>query len=306
MPLEHDRTQKIIAAAESDDEKLRNGLISALIAYLIWGFLPIYFKFVQTVPPLEVLAHRIAWAVPFGALIVLIRRQFPEVKRALTHTRTISLLCVSAAFVSVNWYLYIVTIQRGDIFQASLGYYITPLMYVMVGVLFLGERLRNFQLYAVLLAALGVIVLTVSGGRFPAIAIGLAVCFTIYGVVRKQVSVGAMPGLFIETLIILPFAVGYLIWLWRNGGAFVTVDEGAVAAILALSGPLTVLPLLFFALAARRLPLTTICMMQFLAPTLNFGVAVYYGEVLSTAHIICFACIWAAICLFIYDAWRQK
>ncbi len=292
--------------AESDDEKLRNGLIAALIAYLIWGFLPIYFKFVQTVPPLEVLAHRIIWAVPFGALIVLIRRQFPDVKRALAHQRTFLLLCSSAAFVSVNWYLYIVTIQRNEIFQASLGYYITPLMYVMVGVLFLGEKLRNFQLYAVLLAAIGVIVLTVSGGQFPAIAIGLAVCFTIYGVIRKQVDVGAMPGLFIETLIILPFAALYLAWLWRNGVAFVTAENLGLAAILSLSGPLTVLPLLCFAIAARRLPLTTIGMMQFLAPTMNFGVAVYFGEVLSTAHIICFVCIWVAISLFIYDAWRRK
>jgi len=290
---------------ESDDEKLRNGLISALIAYSIWGFLPVYFKFVHTVPALEMLAHRIIWAVPFGAAIVLFRRQLPEVKRALTHRRTLFFLLLSAAFVSVNWFLYIVTIQRNEVFQASLGYYINPLMYVMVGVLFLGEKLRRFQAIAVTLAAIGVAVLTLSSGQFPWIAIALAVSFTVYGVIRKQVVVGAIAGLFIETLFIVPFAVFYLGWLARSHVAVLSTADTAMVSLLALSGPLTVLPLLFFALAARRLPLTTLGMMQFLAPTLNFGVAVYYGETLTTAHMICFTCIWVAISLFVYDAWRR-
>lgn len=295
-----------MTAVELDDEKLRNGLISALIAYSIWGFLPVYFKFVHTVPALEMLAHRIVWAVPFGAAIVLFRRQFPEVRRALAHRRTLFFLLLSAAFVSVNWFLYIVTIARNEIFQASLGYYINPLMYVMVGVLFLGEKLRRFQAIAVVLAAIGVAVLTLSSGQFPWIAIALAVSFTVYGVIRKQVVVGAMAGLFIETLFIAPFAVFYLVWLSRTHVAVLATADTAMVSLLALSGPLTVLPLLFFALAARRLPLTTLGMMQFLAPTLNFGVAVYYGETLTTAHMICFTCIWVAIGLFIYDAWRRK
>jgi len=295
-----------VTAVELDDEKLRNGLISALIAYSIWGFLPVYFKFVHTVPALEMLAHRIVWAVPFGAAIVLFRRQFPEVRRALAHRRTLFFLLLSAAFVSVNWFLYIVTIARNEIFQASLGYYINPLMYVMVGVLFLGEKLRRFQAIAVILAAIGVAVLTLSSGQFPWIAIALAVSFTVYGVIRKQVVVGAMAGLFIETLFIAPFAVFYLLWLSRAQVAILTSADSSMVLLLALSGPLTVLPLLFFALAARRLPLTTLGMMQFMAPTLNFGVAVYYGEVLTSAHIICFACIWVAIGLFIYDAWRRR
>lgn len=291
---------------ESEEEKVRNGLISALIAYSIWGFLPVYFKYVHTVPAMEMLAHRILWAVPFGAAIVLYRQQFSEVKRALTHRRTLLFLLLSAAFVSVNWFLYIVTIQRNEVFQASLGYYINPLMYVMVGVLFLGEKLRRFQAIAVILATTGVAVLTLSSGQFPWLAIALAVTFTVYGVIRKQVVVGAIAGLFIETLFVVPFAVFYLIWLSRAHITVLTTADTSMVLLLALSGPLTVLPLLFFALAARRLPLTTLGMMQFLAPTLNFGVAVYYGEVLTTAHIICFACIWLAISLFIYDAWRRK
>ena len=138
------------------------------------------------------------------------------------------------------------------------------------------------------------------------IAVGLAVCFTIYGVIRKQLGVGAMPGLFIETLIILPFAVGYLAWLWWSGVSTPMSPDSTSGFLISLSGPLTVLPLLCFAIAARRLTLTTIGMMQFLAPTLNFGVAIYYGEILTPAHILCFTCIWIAISLFIYDAWRRN
>ncbi|NOX70642.1 MAG: EamA family transporter RarD [Gammaproteobacteria bacterium] len=292
-------------AHESDDEKLRNGLISALIAYFIWGFLPVYFKIVQTVPALEMLAYRIVWAVPFGAIIVLYRRQFPEVKRALTHPRTLLFLLLSAAFVSVNWFLYIVTIQRNEVFQASLGYYINPLMYVLVGVVFLGEKLRRFQAIAVFLAATGVAVLTISSGQFPWIAITLAISFTVYGVIRKQIVVGAIAGLFIETLFIVPFAIVYIAWLSGAQVSAMTSAGHSMVLLIALSGPLTVLPLLFFALAARRLPLTTLGMMQFLAPTLNFGVAVYYGEVLTAAHMVCFAFIWVAISLFVFDAWRR-
>jgi chloramphenicol-sensitive protein RarD len=292
--------------AELEKESLRNGLIAALIAYLIWGFLPIYFKLVHSVPPLEMLAHRIAWAVPFGAIIIVFRRQLGDVKRALSDKRTFFLLFLSAAFVSFNWYLYIVTIQRNEVFQASLGYYINPLMYMIVGVFLFHEKLRRLQILAVILAALGVTILTFSGGQFPLLAILLAISFTIYGVIRKQVAVGAMPGLFVETLLILPFAMIYLGWLWKNDAAVVDSITSPVVLALSLSGPLTVLPLLCFAIAARRLQLTTIGMMQFLAPSLNFGVGVYYGEVLTTANIICFTFIWIAISLFIGDAWRQS
>jgi chloramphenicol-sensitive protein RarD len=295
-----------MSTPELEKEAQRNGLIAALIAYLIWGFLPIYFKLVHSVPPLEMLAHRIAWAVPFGALILVFRRQTGDVKRALSDKRTFFLLFLSAAFVSFNWYLYIVTIQRNEVFQASLGYYINPLMYMIVGVFLFHEKLRRLQILAVILAALGVTVLTFSGGQFPLIAISLAVSFTIYGVIRKQVAVGAMPGLFVETLLIFPFAMIYLAWLWINNAAVVDSVTSPVVLALSLSGPLTVLPLLCFAIAARRLQLTTIGMMQFLAPSMNFGVAVYYGEVLTTANIICFGCIWIAISLFIGDAWRQS
>src|SRR5690606_13092731 len=173
----------------------REGFVAALVAYTLWGFFPIYFKIVGDVPPLEVLAHRIVWAVPFGLPIILARRPLPDVWNVLLDLRKLGLLSLSAVLIAVNWLVYIWAVQNEQIFQASLGYYINPLMYVMVGVVFFRERLRRPSVVAVLLAAAGVGVLTFSGGVFPAVSLTLATSFTIYGVIRSRVAVGGMPGL---------------------------------------------------------------------------------------------------------------
>jgi len=295
-----------IPEAESPQTRTRNGIIAALCAFGAWGFLPIYFKILQAVPATEVLAHRIVWSVPFGALIIAARHQWPDVKRVLQHGRTFGYLSLSALFIALNWLVYVWAVQNEQIFQASLGYYINPLMYVIIGVLFFKENLRSLQVAAVALAAIGVGVLTVSGGQFPWIAITLAISFTIYGVIRKQTDVGGMPGLFTETLLLTPFAVIYLVYLMQSGAAAFGADTLAFDGILMLSGPFTVLPLLCFALAARRLNLSTIGIMQFIAPTLQFLVGVAYGEALTIAHIICFGCIWTAVAVFSWDAWRSS
>lgn len=283
---------------------MRNGVIAALLAYTMWGFLPIYFKAVAAVPSLEVLAHRIVWAVPFGGLIILARRQWPEVRRALGHPRTLGLLAVAALFIAINWLVYILAVQGGQIFQASLGYYINPLMYVLIGVVFLRERLRKLQTIAVVLAAGGVAVLTISGGVFPLISLTLAVSFTTYGVIRSRVVVGGMPGLFIETLILVPLSLAYVIWLLHAGESSFGLQDPWMMGGLVLAGPLTVLPLLCFALAARRLRLSTIGIMQFIAPTLQFLMGLAYGEQLTLPHAICFSLIWIAVIAFSWDAWR--
>ncbi len=294
------------AATETPQARLRNGVLTALIAFGIWGFLPIYFKILQAVPALEILAHRILWSIPFGALIIATRSQWPEVRQVFRNPRTFGLLALSAFFIAVNWLVYVWAVQHSAIFQASLGYYINPLMYVVIGVWFFAEQLRPLQIAAVVLAALGVAVLTVSGGQFPWIAVTLAISFTIYGVVRKQTDVGGMPGLFTETLILCPFALTYLAFMINTGTAIFMSGSLAGDALLALAGPLTVIPLLCFALAARRLNLSTIGIMQFIAPTLQFLVGVAYGEPLTTAHIICFGCIWTAVAVFSWDAWRRS
>ena len=282
----------------------RDGFIAALICYLIWGLLPIYFVFVSAVAPLEVLLHRIVWAVPFGALIIFSRRQWPEVRRALTHRAMLSWLAVAAMFIAINWYVYIYAIQNNQIFQGSLGYYINPLVYVLIGVMFLGERLRSLQIAAVGIATIGVLVLTFSGGQFPTIALTLAFSFSVYGVIRKRIVIGAMPGLFVETILLMPIAMAWLGWMIYTGQSAFGSEGVGITTLLVLAGPITVVPLLFFALAARRLPLSTIGFMQFLAPTLQFCVGLYYGEQLNVANIICFGCIWVAVILFSTDALR--
>ena len=293
-------------ADESPEQQTRNGLISALIAYGLWGFLPLYFIVVKEVSSYEVLVHRIIWAVPFGAAIIHARNQWAEVRRALTHPKMLMLLTITAILIAGNWLVYILAVQKDQIFQASLGYYINPLLFAVVGVFLMGERLRKPQAIAVILAAIGVMVLTFSGGRFPAIALFLGTSFTIYGVIRKKVVIGGMPGLFVETIVLLPFGLIYLGWLAMQGEAAFAAGDTRLSIILLLAGPITVVPLLFFALAARRLNLSTVGMMQFIAPPLQFLIGVSYGEHLTTAHMVCFACIWMAVLRFSWDAGRTS
>lgn len=291
---------------DSPEQRFRQGIIAALLAYGMWGVFPVYFKEVSDVSALEMLAHRIAWSLPFGALIIAVRHQWTEVRRALAAQRTLGLLLLSALFIAVNWLVYIFAVQSGQIFQASLGYYINPLMYVLIGVLFFGERLRAKQVAAVISAAIGVAVLTVSGGQFPVYSMILAVSFTCYGVLRKRVEVGAMPGLFIEVLVLAPLAIGYLAWLMAAGQSAFSPERPGMSVALVLAGPLTVLPLLAFALAARRLDLSMIGFMQFIAPSMQFLVGLGYGEHLTVPHAICFGLIWLAVSLFLFDAWQAN
>ncbi len=284
----------------------RDGLVAAFMAYLMWGVLPVYFKIVGDVAVTEVLVHRIVWAVPFGAVIIFWRRQWSEVRQALGDARVLGFLTLAAVLIGVNWFVYIWAVQSNQIFEASLGYYINPLLFTLAGVLLFGERLRRFQTAAVFLAATGVLVLTISRGQFPVIALSLGTLFTIYGVIRKQVVVGGMPGLFVETLVLFPLSAAYLIWIMNAGDAAFTLSNPSMVGMLLLAGPFTVLPLLCFALATRRLSLSTVGFMQFIAPTLQFITGLYYGEVLTTAHAVCFGLIWIAVGLFSWDAWRAS
>ena len=289
-------------SGEVTDAEARSGVILGLVAYTLWGIFPVYFKWIEVVAPTEVLVHRIVWAVPFGALILFARSQWTEVRAAFVDRSVLAWLTLAALCISINWLIYIWAVQNERIFESSLGYYINPLMYVAVGVLLLGERLRKLQVVAVVLAFAGVLYLTLNGGIFPWVALSLAALFTVYGVIRKQAAIGAMPGLFVETALLFPFAASWLVILMsRQEATFAAADSG-LTLLLMLGGPVTVIPLLLFAISARRLTLTTIGFMQFLAPTLQFFTALYYGERLTAAHLVCFACIWAAVAFFSYDA----
>jgi chloramphenicol-sensitive protein RarD len=284
------------------DRDSRDGVTAGLAAYLMWGFLPVYFVFLRDVDPTEVLAHRVIWAVPFGALILAFRRQWSEVGRALTHRTMLSWLSHSALFIALNWFVYIWAIQDGRILETSLGYYINPLTNILVGFWLFGERLRRYQSVAVVLAAIGVTVLTISGGVVPWVALFLAVSFTVYAAVRKKVVIGGMPGLFVETVLLLPFAFGWFVYLAMSSKLVFAGGDSSMTILLMMAGPITALPLLCFALAARRLSLTAIGFMQFIAPTLQFFTGIYFGEELTTAHLICFGFIWFAVAFFVFDA----
>ena len=284
----------------------RAGLLSGMFAYFWWGLFPVYFKLTESITATEILAHRIVWSVPFGLLIILFRRQIKDVLVALLNPRKFGLLTLAAISLSINWWIYIWAIQQDQIFQGSLGYYINPLIYVLVGVVFFKEKLSRLQGLSVLLAGIGVLILTVYGGVFPWISLSLAVSFTIYGVIRKQVEVGAMPGLFVETLVLILPGLAYMFWLNSQDDLQFFTSPTSMKWLLLAAGPITVIPLLAFAFAARRLQLSMLGFLQYIGPTLQFACGVYYGEKFTLAHAWCFGFIWTAVALFSWDAWRRK
>ncbi|MEM6641008.1 MAG: EamA family transporter RarD [Pseudomonadota bacterium] len=284
----------------------RNGVLCAVAAFSMWGAFPIYFKITPGVSALEMLAHRITWAVPFGLSIVLWRRQIKHVLGIFRDRRTMLWLTLGAFFIAVNWLVYTYAVQNDQIFQASLGYYINPLLLVLAGFLFLGERLRLGQAIAVVVASAGVMVLALKGAGWPWLSLTLAVSFTVYGFIRKQITVGAMPALFVETLLLLPAAVIYLFVLRNRSALAFTSISTELDILLLLAGPVTVLPLLFFAIGARRLRLSTVGFLQFIGPTGQFLVGMAYGESMTPAHALCFGLIWTAVALFCFDAWRHR
>ena len=272
--------------ADSDHADQRVGVIAGLVAYTLWGVFPIYFKLVE--------------------LVLYFRRQWPEVRTAVRQASTMFWLACAAVCISANWLIYIWAIHNDRILETSLGYFINPLVYVAVGVFAFGETLSRLQLVSVLLAAVGVSYMTFVGGVFPWVAISLAALFTAYGVIRKQVAVGAMPGLFVETSLLFPLGLAYLAWLMLAGEAALGAQSLSFDLLLILAGPITVVPLWMFAIAARKLTLTIVGFMQFIGPSLQFLTGLYYGETLTTADLVAFSCIWLAIALFIADATRKR
>ncbi|GJL95008.1 MAG: membrane protein [Hyphococcus sp.] len=282
------------------------GLLAGVFAYSLWGLFPIYLKALDDVSVFEILAHRIIWSVPFGALLIALRKQWPEVRAAISSRRVLLLLMVSALAISANWLIYVWAVVNDQVLQASLGYYINPLMYVAAGVFILGEKLRPAQIVAVTLAFIGVLVMTFGAGVFPWAAILLAILFTLYGYLRKTTPVGAMPGLFIETSLLAPIALIFLFWLMGNGAAVFTNQSMGKDILLILAGPVTVVPLVLFALSARRLRLSTLGFLQYIGPTLQFILGIYYGETFTLAHAICFGLIWTGLAIYSFDAARAN
>lgn len=290
-------------AAASDR---RFGLICGVFAYAIWGLFPLYLRELPPAGAFEIVAHRIVWSVPFGALILTWRAQWKETLAALMKMRVVALLALSAVLISANWLVYVWAVANERVLQASLGYYINPLLFIAAGVFVLKERLTLAQGVAVALAAAGVLALIIGAGVVPWPSFILAASFTAYGYVRKTTPVGAMPGLFIETLLLAPAALGSLYLLDQAGGTTFGQHGLRLDLLLLAAGPMTVGPLVLFALAARRLSLTTIGFLQYIGPTGQLLLGIYFGEPFTTAHAICFGLIWSALALTSFDALRRN
>jgi chloramphenicol-sensitive protein RarD len=286
-------------------------MLYAAGAYALWGLVPVYFKALQHVPPLEILAHRIVWSLVFLAIVLAWRRQWAWIGAVLRRPKVLAGFIASAILISINWFIYIWAVNNGRVIDASLGYFINPLINVLLGFLLLHERLRPGQWATVALAAGGVAWLTWQGGHLPWIALTLAITFGTYGLLRKTAALGALEGLSLETLILFPAALGYLIVLTLHGhNSFATAPD-STKWLLVAAGPITAIPLLMFAAGARRIPLSLLGLLQYIGPTLQLLLGVWlYHEPFGGPRLVGFAMIWAALALYsaegLWRAWSAR
>ena len=276
----------------------RTGFLLGLAAYGLWGVLPIYFKALAAVPAVNIVAHRILWSLPYLALLILLSRGWPKVRAALAQPRTIGILLLTAMLIGGNWLLYVYAVTSDHILAASFGYYLNPLANVLLGRFVLHERLNRLQWTAVGVAAAGISVLAAGALGQLWISLTLCVSFALYGLLRKIVPADAITGLGIETVILFPLAIGWLAWRHSAGAPVMGTNE-AQAGLLLLAGIVSTTPLLLFTAAAKRLQYSTLGMLQFLAPTLQFAIAVLYGERITWAHVAAFPAIWLALALYV-------
>jgi chloramphenicol-sensitive protein RarD len=277
---------------------MNKGVLSAAAAYILWGFIPIYFKLIAAVPAFQITAHRVIWSSLFLVLLVVLRRELPGLKRAI-NPRTLLIYLCSGILLAANWGTYVYAVNNGYIIEGSLGYFINPLVSVLLGVVFLHERLRPRQWIPVGMAAVGVIYLTASYGQFPWIAVALAFTFSMYSLMKKLGPLGSLYGTVVETVIIFLPALAFLLFEESQGvGSFGHVGL-PVSILLALTGVVTAIPLLFFATAARTVPLTTLGLIQYVTPTLQFLIGVFvYHETFTPNHLLGFSIIWAALIIY--------
>jgi chloramphenicol-sensitive protein RarD len=286
------------------DER-RVGVAAGLAAYVVWGLFPLYFPLLEPAGGLEIVAHRVVWSLLFVGLLLGVRRGWPQVRAAIADRRTLLVLGAAAVLIVANWLVFVYGVNSGHVVETSLGYFITPLVSVLLGVAVFRERLRRLQWVAVGAAAVAVVVLTVDYGRPPWIALILACSFGTYGLIKKRAGVDGIQSFGFETAVLFVPAVAYLLFLGSTGEGTFTSEGPGHAALLALGGVFTAVPLMLFGAATFRIPLTTVGVLQYLAPTLQFliGVAVY-GEPMPASRLAGFALVWLALAIFTVDAVR--
>ena len=291
----------------TDAREYRLGLFYGFACYSAWGVCVVYFKAVKDVAPEEVLAHRMIWALVFLALVLRLQRRWGEVRAVFRDPRTVKMLCMSTVLIATNWYTFIYAVTNDQVKQASLGYYINPLVTIAIGALVLREGMRRVQVICVAMAAVAVVYFTIATHNPPRIALLLAFSFAFYGLIRKTANVAALPGLLIETAFLTPMAIAYLIYQNAQGTLVFSQQSRGMDALLMAGGVITAIPLWWFSNAARRLPLSVIGLLQYIAPSLQFIFAVYYyGERDSVHDWITFGVIWSALALYTWDAWWNR
>ena len=284
----------------------RRGYALGLTAYVIWGLFPVYFKLLESIPALEIITHRAIWSALFGAALLLVWKHPGWWRELLDNPRRLAVLGASGVLIASNWLVYVWAVNNGHMLEASLGYYINPLINVLLGLVVLRERLRPLQWVAVGLAALGVAQQVWQLGSLPWVSLVLALTFGFYGLIRKQAPVDALPGLVVETWMLLPLALGWLLLLADGPSAHLAFWTTPQALWLAAAGPITLVPLVCFNAAARHLPYATLGFLQYIAPTLVLLQAVLlFGEHLDCTRLVAFGCIWLALVVYSVDIWYR-
>jgi chloramphenicol-sensitive protein RarD len=286
---------------------MRTGIISAALAFLCWGLFPLYFHAISEVPPAQILAHRMLWSLLFLVIVLAVRRQWKWLQ-LVRKPRVLLSFVASAFFLSANWGIYIWAVNSGHVIEASLGYFINPLVNIMFGYLLLKERMRAGQWAAIAVAAVGVGWLTWQAGTLPWIALLLACTFGIYGLLRKTAALGALEGLSFETMVLFPLALVYVTWLTMHGqNAFINTSSDTTRWLLVAAGPITAIPLLLFASGARQIPLSVLGLLQYLSPTLQFLLGVWiFHEHFDAGRLVGFMLIWGALALFAAEGLFQR
>lgn len=288
------------------NKQVSRGMVAASLSYTIWGILPVYWKTLDHVPAYEILGHRMAWSLPFIVLFLVITGQ-GAILRQLRDKRSLIISTASAALLAINWLIYIWAVNAGHIVETSLGYFINPLVTVGFGVFFLNERLRGGQIAAMLLAAVGVVYLTLVYGSFPWIALTLAITFAIYGLFHKKIGIAPMQSLYLETLIFFLPALALILYLGRDGSSGFVHGDAVTMGLLAGTGLITTVPLLLFGYAAQKIPLFLLGILQYTAPTLNLLIGVFvYGEEFPFSRMIGFMLVWSALVLFVLEGIAQR
>lgn len=295
----------VTAPAENRDSL--NGFLFALSAYLLWGFLPLYMKALAHISPAEVIAHRILWSIPVAGLLLIILKRTDELKKAMRNPRMLGMAAVTATLISVNWGIYVWAIGTGHALDTALGYFINPLFSILLGAVILKEKLKKTQIAALSLVVIAVVILTVEAGRLPVVALALTFSWGFYAFFRKTLPIGPNQGFLLEVLLLSPIAFGYLVYLNLQGGGHFMMGSTTDTVLLASAGLVTAVPLILYANGAKLLRLSTIGIMQYIAPSMIFITAVFvFNEPFSVAKAVAFPLIWSALVIYTLPMLRQR